>query len=113
MLYHSGASVLLGAPTGSGKIMTSWCPCLRRCSTCCTTATRACCWARRPGVGQEHDRPVPLSAQAFHVLYHSDESVLLGAPTGSGKTISAELAMLRAFSAHPGAKVIYIAPLKV
>ena len=47
------------------------------------------------------------------MLYHSDESVLLGAPTGSGKTISAELAMLRAFSAHPGAKVIYIAPLKV
>lgn len=51
--------------------------------------------------------------QAFHTLYHTDESVLLGAPTGSGKTISAELAMLRAFSAHPGAKVIYIAPLKV
>ena len=47
------------------------------------------------------------------MLYHSDESVLLGAPTGSGKTISAELAMLRAFTAHPGAKVIYIAPLKV
>ena len=54
-----------------------------------------------------------LPAQAFHTLYHSDESVLLGAPTGSGKTISAELAMLRAFRAHPGGKVIYIAPLKV
>lgn len=51
--------------------------------------------------------------QAFHTLYHSDESVLLGAPTGSGKTISAELAMLRVFRAHPGMKVIYIAPLKV
>jgi len=52
-------------------------------------------------------------AQAFHTLYHTDESVLLGAPTGSGKTISAELAMLRVFRAHPGMKVIYIAPLKV
>ena len=51
--------------------------------------------------------------QAFHILYHTDESVLLGAPTGSGKTISAELAMLRVFRAHPGMKVIYIAPLKV
>jgi hypothetical protein len=51
--------------------------------------------------------------QAFHTLYHTDESVLLGAPTGSGKTISAELAMLRVFRAHPGMKVIYIAPLKV
>ena len=51
--------------------------------------------------------------QAFHTLYHTDENVLLGAPTGSGKTISAELAMLRVFRAHPGMKVIYIAPLKV
>ncbi len=52
-------------------------------------------------------------AQAFHTLYHTDENVLMGAPTGSGKTISAELAMLRVFRAHPGMKVIYIAPLKV
>ena len=50
-------------------------------------------------------------AQAFHTLYHTDENVLMGAPTGSGKTISAELAMLRVFRAHPGMKVIYIAPL--
>ncbi len=46
--------------------------------------------------------PIP---QAFHALYHTDESVLLGAPTGSGKTISSELAMLRLFNAHPGSKV--------
>jgi len=39
--------------------------------------------------------------------------VLLGAPTGSGKTISAELAMLRVFNHYPGQKIIYIAPLKV
>ena len=55
---------------------------------------------------------MPAHVQAFHTLYHTDESVLLGAPTGSGKTISAELAMLRVFRAHPGMKVIYIAPLK-
>jgi len=47
------------------------------------------------------------------MLYHTDENVLLGAPTGSGKTISAELAMLHAFRHHPGMKTIYIAPLKV
>ena len=46
-------------------------------------------------------------------MYHSDENVLLGAPTGSGKTISAELAVLRCFAAHPGQKIIYVAPLKV
>jgi ERCC4-related helicase len=51
--------------------------------------------------------------QIFHTLYHSDENVLLGAPTGSGKTISAELAILHTFTTQPGRKVIYIAPLKV
>ena len=51
--------------------------------------------------------------QAFHTLYHTDENALLGAPTGSGKTISAELAMLRVFRNTPGGKVVYIAPLKV
>jgi hypothetical protein len=43
--------------------------------------------------------------QAFHTLYHSDDSVLLGAPTGSGKTISSELTMMRLWEAHPGDKV--------
>ena len=43
--------------------------------------------------------------QAFHTLYHTDESVLLGAPTGSGKTISSELTMMRLWEAHPGDKV--------
>ena len=54
-----------------------------------------------------------VDVQAFHALYHTDENVLLGAPTGSGKTISAELAMLRVFNHYPGQKIIYIAPLKV
>lgn len=46
--------------------------------------------------------------QAFHVLYHLDNNVLLGAPTGSGKTISAELAMLHLFDTQPDMKVHYI-----
>jgi len=54
----------------------------------------------------------PIQTQAFHTLYHTDCNVLLGAPTGSGKTISAELAMLRLFKAYPRQKVVYIAPLK-
>ncbi|KAF2937977.1 hypothetical protein DAI22_03g087400 [Oryza sativa Japonica Group] len=54
----------------------------------------------------------PIQTQAFHVLYHSDNNVLLGAPTGSGKTISAELAMLHLFNTQPDMKVVYIAPLK-
>ena len=39
------------------------------------------------------------------MLYHSDESVLLGAPTGSGKTAVAEIAIMRMLNEHPGAKV--------
>ena len=37
----------------------------------------------------------PIQTQVFHTLYHSDSSVLLGAPTGSGKTVAAELAIFR------------------
>ncbi|KAL5705274.1 DNA helicase [Ranunculus cassubicifolius] len=54
----------------------------------------------------------PIQTQSFHVLYHTDINVLLGAPTGSGKTISAELAMMHLFNNQPDMKVIYIAPLK-
>ncbi|XP_053615369.1 activating signal cointegrator 1 complex subunit 3 [Plodia interpunctella] len=54
----------------------------------------------------------PIQTQIFHCLYHTDNNVLLGAPTGSGKTIVAELAMFRVFNEYPGCKVVYIAPLK-
>uniref|UniRef100_H3CHL6 Activating signal cointegrator 1 complex subunit 3 n=1 Tax=Tetraodon nigroviridis TaxID=99883 RepID=H3CHL6_TETNG len=54
----------------------------------------------------------PIQTQIFHTLYHSDTNVLLGAPTGSGKTIAAELAMFRVFNQYPASKVVYIAPLK-
>lgn len=40
------------------------------------------------------------------MLYHTDQNVLLGAPTGSGKTISAELAMLHLFNTQPDMKVV-------
>ena len=55
----------------------------------------------------------PVQTQAFHALYHTDNNVLIGAPTGSGKTNMAEFAILRLFNVHPNKKVIYIAPLKV
>ena len=45
-------------------------------------------------------------------MYHTDNNVLMGAPTGSGKTVIAELAILRAFREHPGRSVVYVAPLK-
>jgi len=54
----------------------------------------------------------PIQTQLFHILYHSDTPVLLGAPTGSGKTTVAELALLRMKKQNPNAKCVYIAPLK-
>eukprot|EP00761_Pharyngomonas_kirbyi_P009639 gb/GECH01009656.1/.p1 GENE.gb/GECH01009656.1/~~gb/GECH01009656.1/.p1 ORF type:complete len:2079 (+),score=534.85 gb/GECH01009656.1/:1-6237(+) len=54
----------------------------------------------------------PVQTQVFHTMYHSDENVLLGAPTGSGKTIMAEMSMFRLFNRSPQSKVVYIGPLK-
>jgi activating signal cointegrator complex subunit 3 len=54
----------------------------------------------------------PVQNQVFYSCYHSDENILVGAPTGSGKTAIAELAILRVFSLKPGGKIIYVAPLK-
>ncbi|KAJ5354886.1 hypothetical protein N7541_005930 [Penicillium brevicompactum] len=65
-------------------------------------------------------QPLPISALKksdprrgiFHLLYHTPANVLLGSPTGSGKTVAAELAMWWAFRERPGSKVVYIAPMK-
>jgi len=53
-----------------------------------------------------------VQTQVFHTLFHTDSNVLIGAPTGSGKTIMSELAMLRVFKNTPKSKIIYVAPLK-
>ncbi len=46
----------------------------------------------------------------FNALYNADEDVFIGAPTGSGKTICAEFAILRAFSISSESKCVYVAP---
>uniref|UniRef100_A0A6Q2XD83 U5 small nuclear ribonucleoprotein 200 kDa helicase n=1 Tax=Esox lucius TaxID=8010 RepID=A0A6Q2XD83_ESOLU len=37
----------------------------------------------------------PIQTQVFNAVYNSDDNVFVGAPTGSGKTICAEFAILR------------------
>lgn len=54
----------------------------------------------------------PIQTQIFHTLYHTDCNVLLGAPTGSGKTVAAELAIFRVFNKHPTSKVCKIGLLE-
>eukprot|EP01116_Phalansterium_solitarium_P019909 TRINITY_DN5728_c0_g1_i2.p1 TRINITY_DN5728_c0_g1~~TRINITY_DN5728_c0_g1_i2.p1 ORF type:complete len:2045 (+),score=776.70 TRINITY_DN5728_c0_g1_i2:174-6308(+) len=52
----------------------------------------------------------PIQTQVFQSLYHTDHSVLVAAPTGSGKTICAEFAILRELGQNPTAKIVYVAP---
>ncbi|CCW66840.1 unnamed protein product [Phytomonas sp. Hart1] len=59
-----------------------------------------------------HSQFNAMQTQVFHVMYHTDKNVFLGAPTGSGKTIAAELAILRVFDHFSSGKIVYIAPLK-
>ncbi|KAM0927598.1 hypothetical protein ACQ4PT_002783 [Festuca glaucescens] len=58
----------------------------------------------------------PVQTQVFNALYNSDDSVFVAVPTGSGKTICAEFAILRnhqkAVSCETNMRVIYIAPLE-
>ena len=54
----------------------------------------------------------PIQSQVFFALFNTDDNVLIGAPTGSGKTNMAELAMFRVFKQTPERKVVYIAPMK-
>ena len=56
----------------------------------------------------------PVQTQVFTVLYNTDDNVLVAAPTGSGKTICAEFAILRNYQKGPESvmRVVYIAPLE-
>jgi pre-mRNA-splicing helicase BRR2 len=51
-----------------------------------------------------------IQTQVFQALYNSDDNVFVGAPTGSGKTICAEFALLRLWSKSKNARAICIEP---
>ncbi|KAH3679937.1 hypothetical protein WICMUC_000680 [Wickerhamomyces mucosus] len=53
-----------------------------------------------------------MQTMTFHTLYNTNDSVFVGSPTGSGKTVVAEIAIWHAFNEFPGSKVVYIAPMK-
>ncbi|TPX60239.1 hypothetical protein PhCBS80983_g01906 [Powellomyces hirtus] len=52
----------------------------------------------------------PIQTQVFNTLYQTDDNVFVGAPTGSGKTICAEFALLRLWAVTPKARCVYVAP---
>ncbi|KAI0022193.1 Sec63 Brl domain-containing protein [Xylariomycetidae sp. FL0641] len=51
-----------------------------------------------------------IQTQTFNSLYSTDDSVFVGAPTGSGKTVCAEFAILRYWSRPETGRAVYIAP---
>ena len=53
----------------------------------------------------------PVQTQVFNATYNSDDNVFIGAPTGSGKTVIAEMAMLRLFSSNAEARCVYVTPM--
>jgi len=53
----------------------------------------------------------PIQTQVFNTLYNTDQNVLLCAPSGSGKTVCAEFAILREWTREEPGKIVYVAPL--
>ncbi|KAG9255114.1 Sec63 Brl domain-containing protein [Emericellopsis atlantica] len=58
---------------------------------------------------QEFNR---IQTQTFNSLYKSDNNVFVGAPTGSGKTVCAEFALLRHWTKPDSGRAVYIAPFQ-
>ena len=52
-----------------------------------------------------------IQTQVFASFYNSDETIFLGAPTGSGKSVCTILSMLRSIKTDPNSKIVYIGPL--
>ena len=51
-----------------------------------------------------------IQTQVFQALYTTDDNVFIGAPTGSGKTICAEFALLRLWSKREQQRAVCIEP---
>ncbi|KAF2835475.1 pre-mRNA-splicing factor brr2 [Patellaria atrata CBS 101060] len=58
------------------------------------------------------DRFNKMQTQTFNSLYATDDNVLIGASTGSGKTVCAELALLRYWKKSSEGRAVYIAPFQ-
>ncbi|KAJ3992635.1 putative RNA helicase [Lentinula boryana] len=53
-----------------------------------------------------------IQTQVFQALYTTDENVFVGAPTGSGKTICAEFALMRLWSTTTTSRAVCIEPFQ-
>ena len=53
-----------------------------------------------------------FSQTVFNAVYNGDDNIFIGAPTGSGKTIIAEFAILRMLSQTPDGRCVYVTSLE-
>lgn len=53
-----------------------------------------------------------VQTQVFSSLFSTNDNVFIGAPTGSGKTVCAEFALLRHWSSQSKGRAVYIAPFQ-
>ncbi len=55
-----------------------------------------------------------VQSKCFHTAFHTNDNLVLSAPTGSGKTLVMELAIARLIATGPNTdfKVVYMAPIK-
>ena len=53
-----------------------------------------------------------VQTQTFNSLYNTDNNVLVASPTGSGKTVCAEFALLRHWAKKDPGRAVYIAPFQ-
>ncbi|EFY89726.1 putative ATP dependent RNA helicase [Metarhizium acridum CQMa 102] len=53
-----------------------------------------------------------IQTQTFNSLYKTDQNVFIGAPTGSGKTVCAEFAILRHWNQGSAGRAVYVAPFQ-
>ncbi|KAL3423556.1 Pre-mRNA-splicing factor brr2 [Phlyctema vagabunda] len=53
-----------------------------------------------------------IQTQTFNSLYSTDDNVFVGAPTGSGKTVCAEFALLHHWTKPDAGRAVYVAPFQ-
>ena len=53
-----------------------------------------------------------IQTQVFQSLFNTDQNVFVGAPTGAGKTVCAEFAILRLWAKHKDGRALYVAPFQ-
>jgi len=54
----------------------------------------------------------PIQTQSFNELFNGDNNALVCAPTGSGKTVCAEFAIMRMLTMNKNGKCVYVVPKK-